>query len=327
MLDVIPEALRASLAPRGTLDRLAALTARLLAVPIVILSLEDDDISANAGTADAGAWAMAVTSLDVQRVTSELPDPRLLALPTVAGEYFAFHAAEPIVTAEGWGLGAISVMGEQARVLSSTERDLLRDVADIAAEHAELQRAARRLASTEMALQQVSRRVVAVTGQSFFKSLVLELARVLDVDYVFVAEMTDDGQRARVLALSVDGTLVDGVEYPLPGSPCQEVIATGLCVHPHGVRAAFPDDRMLQDLQVESYLGVRLCCPEGDRIGWLAVMDREEIENVYLAQAMLRLFADRAGAEIYRQQTEADLRRANQELARRVASAGALIAR
>ena len=313
MIDVMPIA-----ASRNTLERLAAFTARLLAVPIAILSLGDDDVRAGAGTVETGEWAMAVTSPDVERVTRRLPNPRLLALPTVAGEFFAFHAAEPIITAAGWALGAVSVMDAQPRTLSQTERDVLRDVADIAAEHAELQRAARRLASTEMALQEVSRRVVTVTGQGFFKSLVLELARVLDVDYVFVAEVTQDGQHARILALSVDGTLVDGVEYPLPGSPCQEVIYTGLCLHPHGVRAAFPDDQMLQDLQVESYLGVRLCCPEGDRIGWLAVMDRKAIENVYLAEAMLRLFADRAGAEIYRQQAETDLRRANEELARRV---------
>jgi len=312
MIDVMPIA-----ASRNTLERLAALTARLLAVPIAILSLGDDDVRAGAGTAETGEWAMVATSPDVRRVTSQLSDPRLLALPTVAGEFFAFHAAEPIVTATGWALGAVSIMDDEPRTLSEEERDLLRDVADIAAEHAELRRAARRLASTEMALQEVSRRVVAVTGQGFFESLVLELARVLDVDYVFVAEVMDDGQHARVLALSVDGTLVDGVEYPLPGSPCQEVISAGLCVHPHGVRAAFPDDQMLQDLQVESYLGVRLCCPEGDRIGWLAVMDREQIENVYLAEAMLRLFADRAGAEVYRQQAEADLRRVNEELTRR----------
>jgi hypothetical protein len=322
MIDLI------SAAPsRNTLERLAGFTARLLAVPIAIVSLGDDDVHAGAGTAESGEWAMAVTSTEVHRVTSRLSDPRMLALPTVAGEFFPFHAAEPIVTAGGWGLGAVSVMGEQPRTLTATERDVLRDVADIAAEHAELQRATRRLASTETALQEVSRRVVTVTGENFFKSLVLELARVLDVNYVFVAETTDDGEHARVLALSVDGKLVDGVEYPLPGSPCQEVISTGLCVHPQGVRAAFPDDQMLQDLQVESYLGVRLCCPEGDRIGWLAVMDRERIENVYLAEAMLRLFADRAGGEIYRQQVEADLRRANDELARRVTSSGASIAR
>ncbi len=318
MIDLIPAA-----PSRNTLERLAGLTARLLAVPIAILSLGDDDLHAGAGTAESGEWAMAVTSPDVHRVTSRLSDPRMLALPTIAGEFFPFHAAEPIVTSEGWALGAVSVMGDQPRTLTATERDVLRDVADIAAEHAELQRAARRLASTEVALQEVSRTVVATTGRGFFRSLVLELARVLDVDFVFVAEVADDGERARVLALSADHSLVDGVEYPLPGSPCQEVISTGLCVHPHGVRAAFPEDRMLQDLQVESYLGVRLCCPEGDRIGWLAVMDREEIENVHLAEAMLRLFADRAGAEIYRQQVEADLRRANDELERRVTAAGA----
>jgi GAF domain-containing protein len=322
MIDVIAEA-----PPRTTLDRLAALTARVLAVPIAILSLGDDDVRSGAGSLESGEWAMAVTSPDIQRITSTLTDPHLLTLPTVAGELFAFHAAEPIVTAEGWALGAVSVMGDQPRTLSESERDALRDIADIAAEHAELQRAERRLASTEMALQQVSRRVVATTGPDFFRSLVSELARVLAVDYVFVAETDDAGERARVLALSADGSLVDGVEYPLPGSPCQEVVSQGLCAYPQGVRAAFPEDQMLQDLQIESYLGVRLCCPEGDRIGWLAVMDRRAIENVYLAEAMLRLFADRVGAEIYRQQTEADLRRANAELVRRLSASEALVPR
>jgi hypothetical protein len=316
MIDVTPVGTAAS---RGMLDRLAGLTARMLAVPIVILSLGDDDVRLGAGSAESGEWAMVVTSPEMQRITSTLADPRLLALPTVGREMFPFFAAEPIVTPKGWALGAISVMGDTARTLSTTEREALRDIADMAAEHAELQRAERRLASTEMALQQVSRSVVTTTGPEFFRSLVLELARVLEVDYAFVAEAEHGGERAHVLALAGDGAVVDGVEYPLPGSPCQEVIAKGLCVYPHGVRAAFPNDQMLQDLQIESYLGVRLCCPEGDRIGWLAVMDRRAIDNVYLAQALLRLFADRAGAEIYRQQAEDDLRRANAELARSVA--------
>lgn len=320
MIDVISQS-----SPRSTLHRLAELTARLLEVPIAILSLEDDDDPTGAGTPAAGEWAMAVTAPDAHRVASRFSDPTLLALPTVAQDFFAFHAAEPIVTAAGWALGAISVMGGQPRTLSAKERDVLRDIADIAAEHAELTRAERRLASTEMALQQVSRRVVATTGQDFFESLALELARVLDVDYAFIAEIADDEPaRARVVALSADGELVRGVEYTLPGSPCEEVIAKGLCAYSRGVRAAFPEDKMLQDLQVESYLGVRLCCPDGDRVGWLAVMDRKAIDNVYLAEAMLRLFGDRAGAEIYRLQTVADLRRENERLARRASFSGAL---
>jgi len=57
MIDVMPIA-----APRNTLERLAAFTARLLAVPIAILTLGDDDVRAGAGTAETGEWAMAVTS-------------------------------------------------------------------------------------------------------------------------------------------------------------------------------------------------------------------------------------------------------------------------
>src|SRR5882672_7407236 len=99
MIDVMPIA-----ASRNTLERLAAFTARLLAVPIAILSLGDDDVRAGAGTAETGEWAMVATSPDMRRVTSQLSDPRLLALPSVARDVSACLPPQPWGGQAGWAL-------------------------------------------------------------------------------------------------------------------------------------------------------------------------------------------------------------------------------
>src|SRR5258706_5439643 len=101
MIDLIPAA-----PSRNTLERLAGLTARLLAVPIAILSLGDDDLHAGARTAASGECAIAVASPDVHRATGRLLDSRMLALPTIAAGVFTSQAGEPDLTSDGPALGA-----------------------------------------------------------------------------------------------------------------------------------------------------------------------------------------------------------------------------
>lgn len=155
---------------------------------------------------------------------------------------------------------------------------------------------------TEELIRNLAAGVAGSTGESFFRSLVLHLARSLEMEYAFVGELVDPAQgRVESVAFCVDGEVVDQVGYELSGTPCEGVVGQRLCCFESGVRERFPEDAMLQEMNVESYLGTPLFDSSGDPLGLIAVLGRKPLGNADRAAAVLRIFAARAAAEMERQ--------------------------
>jgi len=146
------------------------------------------------------------------------------------------------------------------------------------------------------------------TGTEFFRSLVEHLARVMEVQYAFVAEFAGSPSRARTLAYLKQGAIVENVEWELAGTPCEEVVRGDLCHHPQGVWQKFPRDEYMVQMGIESYLGVPLCAANGERLGHLAVFDPRPMPPEPRLLFIFRIFAARAAAELDRLRTERMLR-------------------
>lgn len=149
----------------------------------------------------------------------------------------------------------------------------------------------------------------------FFTELAGHLARILEVDHVMVACVDEsDKQRARTLGLWSDGRLRDNITYPLAGSPCERVTQHEPCHFRHGVCASFPDDLLLADLDVESYLGMPIIARDGETLGLIAILDASPLRSPELAREVLRIAAMRAGAELNRQRFMADIQESERRL-------------
>lgn len=138
------------------------------------------------------------------------------------------------------------------------------------------------------------------TGQSFFDSLVRNLALAIDVQFVLVAEFDEPNSLAHPLAYWADGGVVAGKPYALAGTPCEVVMNSGYCHHESGVADRYPMDKSLGDLGLQSYLGVPLLDPNGKTLGHLAVFDRRPMPTAIRRLQIFRIFAARAAAEIDR---------------------------
>jgi len=136
------------------------------------------------------------------------------------------------------------------------------------------------------------------SGDEFFHSIVAYLARSLDLDYAFVGELTEDRKRVRTIAGYVDGKVKDSIEYELAGSPCEQVVSGGSCVHTEGVQALFPTDSLLTEIQAESYIASPLRDSKGKVIGLINGLGRRPLSNPKLGQTVLEIFAARAAAEL-----------------------------
>ena len=145
------------------------------------------------------------------------------------------------------------------------------------------------------------------TGAAFFQSLVRHLASAMGVSYAFVAEFDRATMRARTLAYWGKGAIQDNIEFDLAGTPCEDVIRSGLCHHPRGVREKFPRDQDLIELGIESYLGVPLLDVEGRVLGHLAVFDERPLPAEPRRLSIFRIFATRAAVELERLRVEKQL--------------------
>jgi len=141
-------------------------------------------------------------------------------------------------------------------------------------------------------------------GQKFLDSLVSEMSKVLKCRYVYVGELSADRRKVVTLAMSLDGKIIPNVEYDIINTPCEGILREEVCYYSRNVQKAFPDDKMLMQFGVESYLGVSLFDFRGEVLGLIVGLNDQPMDDSDLITTVFSIFAARAGAEIERLRSE-----------------------
>jgi PAS domain S-box-containing protein len=147
-------------------------------------------------------------------------------------------------------------------------------------------------------------------GPALFEHLVAELAALLPAATVFVATFADPQHTTlRTLAATLDGRPLRNFDYPLAGSPCEQVVGHGFRYVARGVAAEFRPGTIFGAKGMDGYAAFPLDDREGRPLGLLVAMDRAPIADAALAEALLKIFAGRIVAEIERSAADEALRR------------------
>jgi PAS domain S-box-containing protein len=162
---------------------------------------------------------------------------------------------------------------------------------------------------TEEALRAAALAVSGAEGAEVFEGLAARLAEILRVDLGFIARFAD-GSRShmRMLAFHLDGRLRRPFTYALEGTPCAEVVGREFRFVALGASAQFSGDDMFAKLGLESYAAYPLNDAAGRPLGLIGAMDRRPMRSAELTEAILKIFAMRAAAEIERALGEEALR-------------------
>ncbi len=156
----------------------------------------------------------------------------------------------------------------------------------------------------------------AVTGANFFNELVRHIAQALNISHVAISEATDTG--LAVLAFWSSGELQPTALWAYGDAPCCcQVMRQGKFYGDH-LLELFPDNDLLNQLHIESYLGIALRNSEGRPIGVLCLMEEGPLTNPEWLDSLMRTFAARASAELERLQMGRALEALNLELEARV---------
>ncbi|HEY9644518.1 MAG TPA: PAS domain S-box protein, partial [Coleofasciculaceae cyanobacterium] len=171
----------------------------------------------------------------------------------------------------------------------------------------------------EAALESILQGTASATGADFFPRLVQSLVSALGVRHAVVTELVDD-QTLRALAFWSNDQINPNPDFDLRlPLPCGRTLEQGVFICPNQLQDIFPNSEVLTQLEAESYLGVALKNNEGRSIGTICILDTKPVTEVARSEALLRIFASRAAAELERKRAIAALHRLNQDLEARVA--------
>jgi diguanylate cyclase (GGDEF)-like protein/PAS domain S-box-containing protein len=161
----------------------------------------------------------------------------------------------------------------------------------------------------EDAVRLIAAGVSSAVDEQFFQQLVLNLAKVFEADYAFIALQDKHvWTRLNMLAAVAKGEITTELNFSLACVPFMRIMQEGTCVFPHDVQALFPEECALTDTGVQALIGTAICENEHQR-GLLVVMHSKPIEYVEQAREILDIFAVRAGNELQRQRAQDHIRR------------------
>ena len=135
-------------------------------------------------------------------------------------------------------------------------------------------------------------------GDEFFETVVLRLNNVLNADFTFIGQLNADQTHIETMSLVNRDGVIDNFTYDLAHTPCENVIGQTPCAYAKGIPDLFPKDQLLIDMGIEGYVGVPLYNSKKKPTGILVCLYQSEIKDIYAIEAILMIFASRAGAEL-----------------------------
>ncbi|MDE5420637.1 ATP-binding protein [Ancylomarina sp. DW003] len=170
------------------------------------------------------------------------------------------------------------------------------------------------LERTETRMREIADATSHYSGEDYLNALVCVLSKALSADYVLIAVPKENGTtQLETLSLCHGDKLLPSLEYDYLGTPCENVYGKKVCSYPKNVAELFPGDLLLQEMNIEAYLGVPLYTDKEKNIGVLVCLFNECLHEENSVQTILEFFAHRVAGEIQRLATIEDLTKLNKE--------------
>src|SRR5215469_2856136 len=201
--------------------------------------------------------------------------------------------------------------------LQKANAQLRQEITQRLASEAQLASSNARSQHTAQLVRILNTGITSKTGTEFFRELVRSLAEALDSHVVFVSQIDTARYEADVLAIWLGNEFGEPHPFNLSGTPCESILDGQIAAFPRQVAELFPGSRpILEKHGTQSFLAIPILDEDRTVVGHIAVQDRRERDWGETEFGILRLFANRAAAELKRRGHEKRLEDANTQLQR-----------
>src|SRR5690606_350180 len=126
--------------------------------------------------------------------------------------------------------------------------------------------------------------------EEFLPAVVSHIAQALDASMVFIGEFTGDGLVPTV-AVNRGGAPAADFQFRLHGTPCEQLANVPQLCYPMDAAQLFPSDERLSACEAQGYAGALLIGMRDERVGIIAAITPDPIDDEPYATSLLQLFA------------------------------------
>ncbi|MEY3218935.1 MAG: hypothetical protein RIT27_292 [Pseudomonadota bacterium] len=154
-----------------------------------------------------------------------------------------------------------------------------------------------------------------LTGEEYFKALVRNVAQYLNVKYCFIGRpLEQDKTKVQTYVVWAGNQFANNFIYDLVGTPCKNVLdGQRVGFYSPNVAGQFPEDELLAQMGVESYLGAPVIDGQNNLLGLIVILDDLPIEDREYYSAIMELMAGRVASEIERNDLQINLKKQVEE--------------
>jgi two-component system, cell cycle sensor histidine kinase and response regulator CckA len=128
--------------------------------------------------------------------------------------------------------------------------------------------------------------------------IVEQLQCMSEAPFAIVGELTgEDWDRVQTIELRTPTGRGENFEYDLLGTPCQNVVNQTACIYPNRVAELFPNDEVLIQMGVVSYIGLPLFGPGGRPLGIAVLLNQKPMSHADMHDTLSLLLAFRPRIE------------------------------
>lgn len=200
--------------------------------------------------------------------------------------------------------GFLSLMSANVSTTREDELKLLTELSENLAFGISSIRNRRHEETLRDAIFKVASSVSDTVGNRFYETLALDMTETFGAHAGIIGKISRGDETVNSLSHVLDGKVTDNISYSLSGTPCEQVESGDVCIYTDNIQTLFPDDHILVEIGAESYAGIALLDNENRRCGIISVLFREPIEDPSLVISILKIFAERAAAEMEREHAE-----------------------
>jgi len=166
--------------------------------------------------------------------------------------------------------------------------------------------------------------VAGETGERLFRTLVQHLASTLECQIAICGEFGPGGGLApegvlHALAMVKDGEAMPHAQLDVAGTPCDDLPLDGsIAFASTGIGSLYPATADAFVRRVEGHVGMLLRDAHGKPLGVLSAFSYQPLERTARLDALFRIFAARAEAELRHLRHDREIQRLNRRLENRV---------
>jgi len=123
-----------------------------------------------------------------------------------------------------------------------------------------------------------------ISANEFLQKTAQFLTHLFEVEYVLIDKYSlKTPTITETVVVCNKQRILPNFSYELVNTPCENVINKDICVYPSNIQSLFPKDKLLVEMNIESYVGIPLWSSKGEPIGLIALLDSKPIiktENI-----------------------------------------------